>query len=129
MKTTDRVMTALQRFKAHLNPGGIAIIESWFTPEKIKPIHFDMQTIDEEDLKLCRLSHTESDDKLTRIRFEYLLNDGSGIRHFSEIHEVGVFTVEEMKNCFAQSRFAVTYDPDGLTGRGIYIGKLNAKSI
>ena len=44
-----------------------------------------------------------------------------GFLAMHETHELGLFTVEEMKASFAEAELKVNYDEKGLTGRGLYI--------
>jgi|GEM_PF-6099838 len=46
-----------------------------------------------------------------------------GIIRSSEKHELGLFRVEEMLNAFQEVNLAVEYDPQGLTGRGLYLAR------
>ena len=39
----------------------------------------------------------------------------------TELHELGLFSVEEIKEAFKCVELSVRYDKDGLTGRGLYI--------
>ena len=45
--------------------------------------------------------------------------------HLVEHHELGLFEVEEMAAVMEEAGLAVEYDADGLTGRGLYIGRQN----
>ena len=62
------------------------------------------------------------EERTSRLEFEYLIGQAEGIRRASEVHELGLFTVEEMKEAFVQNGFTVEHDPKGPTGRGLYIG-------
>ena len=48
----------------------------------------------------------------------------AGVEHVTERHELGLFTVEQMKDAFSQAGLAVSYESEGLTGRGIYTGTI-----
>jgi hypothetical protein len=49
-----------------------------------------------------------------------------GIEHFTERHEMGLFTHEEYMSAFRASELDAVFDeaPDKLMGRGLYIGVL-----
>jgi hypothetical protein len=49
--------------------------------------------------------------------------DDSGTRRVSEIHELGLFTTEEMMNAFRETGLDVQHDPEGLIGRGLFIAR------
>lgn len=41
-------------------------------------------------------------------------------------HELGLFTVEEMREALEAAGLDVEHDPDGLIGRGLWIGTRNS---
>jgi ubiquinone/menaquinone biosynthesis C-methylase UbiE len=125
VKTLNNVVNTLICFKKHLNKGGILVVEPWFTPETWKadnPVH--MLTAEIGDAKICRMNISEREGAVSIINFHYLLGSSKGITHFMERHELGLFSVDEMKNAFSRAGFNASYDPEGLTGRGLYIAKM-----
>jgi hypothetical protein len=72
---------------------------------------------------VCRMSHCEVDGRLSRLRFDYLIGRPSGIERASELHELGLFTVDEMQDCFRQAGLAAAYDSKGPSGRGLYVAR------
>ena len=42
-----------------------------------------------------------------------------------EVHELGLFTQAEMMASFQQAGLAATYDSSGLTGRGLYVARVD----
>jgi hypothetical protein len=71
-----------------------------------------------------RVSHTEIDGRLSRLRFDYTLTDASGVRTAAEVHELGLFTPAEMLGAFEAMGLDVEYDPIGLDGRGLYVARV-----
>ena len=41
----------------------------------------------------------------------------------AELHELGLFSVEEIREAFRIVELSVKYDEDGLTGRGLYTAR------
>jgi SAM-dependent methyltransferase len=124
VKTLDKMVKTLMCFKKHLNIGGILVVEPWFTPDAWKtgePAH--MLTAETGDAKICRMNVSEREGTLAIINFHYLVGTCKGIQYFTERHELGLFTVNEMKNAFKETGFIVKVDPEGLTGRGLYIAR------
>ena len=60
---------------------------------------------------------------LSIMSFEYLVGTPAGIESFSERHEATLFTDEEYRAAFAAAGLVVEHDPEGLIGRGLYIGR------
>jgi SAM-dependent methyltransferase len=126
VRTLENVRRTLTAFRRHLSPGGIVIVEPWLTPEAVRPGHVSVHTAESDSLTVCRMSHMEVDGRVSRVHFEYLIGRPEGIRHVSEIHELGLFTIAELLDCFRSAGFSVDHDPAGLMGRGLYVARLAA---
>jgi SAM-dependent methyltransferase len=123
VRTIDRIAQAIGRFKAHLAPGGVIVVEPWLAPGVLTDGYF-MTTVGERDgVHVERRSRTEVDGRLSRLHFDYDITDSSGSRRASEVHELGLFTVDEMRQAFAINGLEVDYDPKGLIGRGLYVAR------
>lgn len=53
----------------------------------------------------------------------YLIGTPEGTEHYVERHELGLFTTAEITHVMTHGGLEVTYDKDGLTGRGLFIGR------
>ena len=121
--TLENVTKTLECFKNHLLPNGLIIIEPWFTPDTWKPGQIHLKTVETDNLKVCRMGTTDCVGNLSTLHFEYLIGTPTGIQHEIEDHEIGLFWVEEMLQCFAEAGLAVNYDSTGISGRGLYTAK------
>lgn len=127
--TTDtRLSAALSCMKRHLMPGGLLVIEPWFAPDQWKEGHTHMLTYTSDDMKVCRLSKSTTKDALSIVDFHYLFaKSDTGVQYFSERHELALRTHGQMMEVFLDAGLVVSWDEEGLTGRGIYIGVKNAE--
>ena len=73
--------------------------------------------------QVVRMATITVEDRLSRLRMEYLIGSREGIQHVSETHELGLFTVAETLVAFQAAGFRVSHDPKGLTGRGLYVAR------
>lgn len=122
VRTLDRLMLAARSIRRHVAPEGIAIVEPWMTPEAFKGGSLYMATVDREDLKISRVSRSEVRGRVSWMEFQYLVAEPGEIRHLTEVHELGLFTKDEMRDAFMAAGFRdVDYQEEGLTGRGLYI--------
>ena len=124
LKTLDRVTQALRCFRKHLEPDGVVIVEPWFTPDKMSPGHHSSRAAAAPGVRVQRLSTTEIDDRVSRLRFEYTIETVDGIRHATEVHELGLFTVEEMLSAFHAAGLSAEHEPSGFAGRGLYVARI-----
>ena len=123
VRTLNRVAQAIGRFKAHLSPGGVVVVEPWLAPGVLTDGYFSTTVGERDGVHVERRSHTEVDGRLSRLHFDYDITDGSGSRKASEVHELGLFTVDEMRQAFESNGLEVDYDPKGLIGRGLYVAR------
>jgi len=123
LKKAEQVVDALICFKNHLNPGGIILVEPWFSPEQWNLGAPYMLTIDEPDLKICRMNISGLEGNISKMHFHYLIGTPEGVEHITEDHELALYTLEEMLSFFEQAGLAVQYDPVGLFDRGLYVAK------
>lgn len=123
VRTLENVAATLRRIHAHLAPGGTAILEPWFAPGVLVPGRVYVKTAETSGVSVCRMTHTEVDGRMSRLHFEYLIGRPAGIERASEIHELGLFTPGEMLECFRQAALQATFDPEGLSGRGLYVAR------
>jgi len=122
VRTVEHLNQTLRAFARCLRPGGVVIVEPWFEPGTMTHGFTTMHTASTDDVKICRMTRTLLHEKQSILEFEYLVTRATGIERFSERHELGLFTRHEMETAFQQASLSVTYDPEGLTGRGLYIG-------
>jgi SAM-dependent methyltransferase len=123
VQTIENVVKTLKQCKAHLNDEGMILVEPWFTPDVWQSGRVDTLTAEKNGIKMCRMTFAERQGNLSIMKFHYLLGDNKGIDHYVEVHKMGLFTVEEMKQAFEEINLKVDYDSEGISGRGLYIGR------
>ncbi len=122
VRTVDGLHTALRTFARHLVPGGVALVEPWITPDRYEPGRVIARFVDEPELKVARVNISSVEGRLAVLNFHYLVGRVEGVDHFTERHELGLFTEEEYRQAFRGAGLDTAYDPHGLIGRGMYIG-------
>ena len=123
VKTPDNLGRAGSCMANHLVGGGILVIEPWFTPETWKPGTVHGVFIDEPDRKIARVNTSFVRGRISYFDLHYLIGTPEGTEHLVERHELGLFEQDEMRAALAGVGLEVIYDSEGLTGRGLFIGK------
>jgi ubiquinone/menaquinone biosynthesis C-methylase UbiE len=123
LRTLDAVQRAIVQFARHVAPGGVILIEPWFSPDEWRPSTVHVISTEANDKKVVRMSRSDVNGRISTIDFHYLVGTVAEIRHFREIHELGLYTQAEMTACFEHAGLQVRYDDVGLAGRGLYIAR------
>jgi SAM-dependent methyltransferase len=123
LRTLDRVESALGCFREHLAAGGVIIVEPWFPPGVLDTTNVFRNIGEAAGVRVERSARNDVIGRLSRLYFDYDITDASGTRHVSEIHELGLFTTAEMMDAFRRAGFEAAHDPEGLTGRGLFVAR------
>ena len=122
MRTKADLQKAAKSMSRHLLPGGVLLVEPWFSPGQWTVGRVSTLFVDKPDIKIVRMTHSGKKGKISLLEFEYLVGTLKGIERLSEHHEFGMFTHEEYMDAFIRAGLTVHHDPEGVDGRGLYIG-------
>lgn len=122
VKTVDNLERAVLCMAHHLQPGGIIVLEPWFSPENYWVGKVFANFVDQPELKIAWMYISEVEGRVSIFDITYLVGTPQGISHFTERHEMGLFTYEEYLKSFIKAGLEVSYNSKGLFGRGMYIG-------
>jgi SAM-dependent methyltransferase len=123
-RTTENLRRAICCMARHTVPGGLVLIEPWFRPDTWYAPSVHALFIDEPALKIARVNTSFVKGRLSTFDLHYLIGTPEGTEHFVERHELGLFDRDEMTTALEAAGLTVSYDEQGLTGRGLYIGRL-----
>jgi SAM-dependent methyltransferase len=123
VRTLDGLRATIRCFREHLAPSGVMVVEPWFAPGVLDDGHRSRAVTEAPEIRVERRSRTEIDGRISRLYFDYDVTEHGRTHHTSEIHELGLFTTEEMLATFERQDLSVEYDPKGLIGRGLYMAR------
>lgn len=123
VKTLDNMELSIANMANHLNTGGLLIVEPWISPENYWLSRITANFVDQADLKIAWMYTSEIDNLVSVFNINYLVGTPQGVEHFTERHEMGLFTQEQYTLAFQKAGLEVEFDSTGLFGRGIYLGK------
>lgn len=123
VKTKANLRKAIRTMSRHLLPGGVVLVEPWFTPQQWNRGRVHTVQVEKPGLKIIRMSYSGQRGRVSILEFQYLIGTSRGIAHQAEIHELGLFLHEEYMEAFQAAGLEVLHDKKGLMGRGLYIGR------
>jgi len=121
-KTLSRLRSAIRSMVKHLKPGGLLIVEPWLTPGAFRRGHVGAVFVNQPKLKIARINIVKLQGRVSSMTFHYLIGTPKGIKYFTELHKLGLFTRDECLAAFHDCGLTVAYYSKGLMGRGLYIG-------
>lgn len=120
--TPADLAAALRRFAAHLSPGGVAVVEPWWFPERFLPGYVAGDVVTADGRTIARMSHSVRDGDCAVLRVHYLVGTaGDGVRHFAETHRLRLFTRAQYEAAFDQAGFDVAYLEQTRSDRGLFV--------
>jgi len=102
----------------------VIVVEPWFPPGVLRDGPGITRRAEADGVRVERTSHTTVVGRLSTLIFDYQFEGASGVQVAREVHQVGLFTREEMMATFREAGLAATYDTSGLTGRGLYVARI-----
>jgi SAM-dependent methyltransferase len=123
VKTPENLRIAIANMASHLEPGGILVVEPWFSPANYWTGTITANFVDHPELKIAWMYTSDPPiDSLCIVDIYYLVGTPDGVHQFKERHELGLFSHANYLSAFRKASLDVHYDPKGLFKRGLYWG-------
>lgn len=122
LKTKENLDTALVNMTKHTKPGGLVIVEPWLRLEDLIPGHVSLEAVSGEHLWVSRMGKHTNDGKISTLDMHHMVGTRDNVEHFIEVHQLALYTDEELTGAFQNAGLEVDIDPEGLNRR-LFIGK------
>jgi daunosaminyl-N,N-dimethyltransferase/N-dimethyltransferase len=124
MRDLDELERAHRCFARALRPGGVLLVEPWLAPEDLMVGQPFMQTYEDADTKICRMSVGQRDGDVAVLDMHWLVGRRDAeVEHFVDRHELWMPTREMTLEVMAATGFDGRYEPEGATKqRGLFVG-------
>ncbi|MFY1575845.1 class I SAM-dependent methyltransferase [Verrucosispora sp. WMMD703] len=119
--TVAEMRAAIATMARHLAPGGVLVVEPWWFPERFIDGHLGGDLVREPDRVVARISRSTQQGRLTRMEERWLVGDAHGIREFTQVGLLAMFTRDEYLDAFAAAGCEGSYVTGWLTGRGLFV--------
>lgn len=127
VKTRERLASAIDAMASHLAPGGLLLVEPWFTPETFWVGHLASNYVEEPGLAISWMYVSELREGISVLDIHYQVGTPEGIQRFNELHEQGLFTADEYEAAFRAADLEPHHEPEGFFGRGLYWAQAGSK--
>jgi SAM-dependent methyltransferase len=117
-----KLARAVGAMAGHAAPGGLVIIEPWFTPDVFSETGVYAVFVDLPDLKIARMNRNSVEKGVAILDFHYLVATPKEVISFREAHRLTLFTHDQYLAALQAAGLKVVHDPEGLDGRGLYVG-------
>ena len=101
-KTFASLRKAIRCLVRHLRPGGVLVVEPWVSPERFVTGRLVFDRVDDADLKVARLYITKRRGAVSVFDSQYLVATATGVAHFTERQELGLFTDQQYPGGFSE---------------------------
>jgi ubiquinone/menaquinone biosynthesis C-methylase UbiE len=122
VQTKARMRRAVRNMASHLQPGGLMILEPWITPANFKKGLVSSIFVDKPNLKIARINVGRVRGPVSELEFHYLIGTPSKVQHVVDKVLCGLWTHEDYIDAIRDAGLKVSFDNEGLMGRGLYLG-------
>ena len=123
LESIEEIVLALKCFHEHLSPGGLLIVEPWFSKKNWVHGMVHVLNAEKDGIKICRMNRGITSGDHSILNFNYLVGrPDRDVEYFCEEHKLRLTSNEEMLAAFKKAGFEVTFEEKGLIGRGLYFG-------
>jgi ubiquinone/menaquinone biosynthesis C-methylase UbiE len=123
VRTHARLKKTLSNFARHLETGGVAIIEPWWSKASYRVGTVTMTTVGNDDVKIARQSVSKVRGNISIMDMHYLIGErNKAVTHHVDRHELGLFERRDMLACMREAGLRAHFQEQGLMpDRGLYI--------
>ena len=121
VETPERLGRAVAAMARHVAGDGLLLVEPWFAPEQWREGYVHADFVDDEGLKIARMSVSRLDGAVSVLDLHHMVATPAGVETFTTHHRMGLFADWEYRDAFAAAGLAVERDDEGLMGRGLYV--------
>ncbi len=131
LATFDELNATLESFARHLSPGGVVVIEPWWSPDTFTTDYVRGDVVMVDGRTISRVSHSVwSEERVaSRMEVHYVVAEpGIGIRHFTDVHVMTLFSRKEYEHAFRQAGLSVEFVEYEQASPGLFVGVLPSVS-
>ena len=125
VRTYPKLARTLKNFARHLRPGGVVIVEPWFTKSTFRAGHIHvLATHESDDLMVVRVDYSRIRGNVSVLDERIVVAEkGKGITTYKDRMVMGLFEKDQFLGLMRRAGLEARYLKQSLApGRGLYVG-------
>jgi SAM-dependent methyltransferase len=123
--TEEKLRAAVRAMSAHVRPGGLVVIEPFIDPSDFRPGHISIEQGGNEDARVVRVAYSERTGNVLKLRMHHYISAAGKVSVAEPLlFDIAMFTADQLRDAMESAGLEVFHDPEGLMGRGLYIGRV-----
>jgi len=123
MRTEASLHKAIAGFAAHLEPGGLLLVEPWFGRDNYWSGTINSRFVEEPDLKIAWMYTSTLEDGLSVLDNHFLVGTSAGIENLHDKHVLGLYSDEQYQAAFRAAGLSLRRVQDAIWKRGLYVAR------
>jgi len=101
MQSEPELRQAIAAMAAHVEVGGVLLVEPWFTPQQWQPNTVHHTVAAGEGRHVARMAYSTGSETTSVMEMHYLYGqDGSGVTYWLDRHVMTLFTTGQYESAF-----------------------------
>lgn len=122
----EGVRAAMTAMAAHVDDGGVLMVEPWVTAGQWRDQHRDIDVARTDDGIVARVASSRREGDTAVVEFGWALADAGGAHVEHERHDLPLLTEDEYVDAISAAGLEALWQEGGLVGRGLVIGRREA---
>jgi SAM-dependent methyltransferase len=115
---------AVAAMAAHLEPGGILIVDGWIRPDAWHdPGMTHVEVAGSDDTRVVRAGRSRREGDTTHLEMHHLIATVDGIEHIVKHHHLTLFARDQYEAAFRHAGLTVETIDSPMPGRDRYLGR------
>lgn len=109
VETLEDMEQAVAQLVKHVEPGGVLVVEPGWFPDQFLPGYVGGHLVREENRVVSRVTHSTRQDGSARVEIKFVVAEPQGIREWTDIFLMKLFTYDEYVTAFERADCAVEF--------------------